>query len=163
MDMWQFGLALGALFTLMVSVGNPRGFYWTMFISANFIAGSIYQHLELPHQPLFVLATDLVFCITIDILRKNDYELTLYGLFRWSCFVSAVRIAEVEYIDEIYVPILEGIVWLSFIIISLESLKKLGIVRNNAAAHLISALSFVGYSPYKNSAMEKSQWFKKWK
>ncbi len=111
MDSFQFALLIGALVTTIAAWRLPHAALWVAVAAANFAAGSIYQHLGLPHHTFAVMMLDAGVCILIYFLAREVWEENLYNLYRLSVLISILRLSGVVDSNMLYVIALELVNW----------------------------------------------------
>lgn len=111
MDAFQSALLIGALVTMIAAWNLPHAALWITVAAVNFAAGSIYQHLGLPHHTFIVMMLDAFVCIAIYFMARENWELQLYNLYRLSVLISFLRLSGLISSNTMYVVALELVNW----------------------------------------------------
>lgn len=117
MDAFQQALAIGAVITALICIGDRRSLAWIFAGSMSFLISVAYARMVWPYPTAITALCDVVFCLLIYRFRRERWEKYLFLLFQGSVLVSMAYLAGVIGPHWAYVAALEGINWAALVLI----------------------------------------------
>lgn len=122
MSSYQIALLIACLVVALSCKVIPHARAWVITMFFSFILSVIWQRTNMPYPAYFNLVLDVSFCIALNILATENWELKLHRLFQGSVLISLLRLCGGIPSNTTYVISLELINWAALLLITFTTI-----------------------------------------